>query len=237
MQFRRILPRRLPVRAASIVGLGLLVFATMLGTDGCLTYKLNGIDLEPNAGACIAQGSTAQFTAYGIYTENNHANKTLDITDSVHWSTDLPELATVSSTGLATSSTTYLGLTNVKASTEGEFKLLWKTVPLTVSNNCLSGSGAVRRLSSMHLIPENETLRSVGDTTELVAVGLYSSEPLSGNLSGAVHWTSSDPGVAKVSPEGLVTAMGAGDATITATRTNELGSMVTATETIHVGGN
>jgi len=228
----------MPSRALSMVGLGLLAFATMLGTDGCITYKLNGLDVEPNAGACIAPGSTAQFTAYGIFTESGHANETIDITDSVHWTTDLPELATVNASGLATAGTAYVGLTNVKASTQGEFKLLWKTVPLTVSTSCVSGSGAAvpRTLASMHLIGET-ALRSVGDTTELVAVGRYSSEPLSGNLSGEVRWISSDPGVAKVSPQGLVTAVSAGEATITATRTNELGTVVTATETIHVGGN
>lgn len=236
MHFRRILPRRLPSRALSMAGLGLLAFATMLGTDGCISYKLNGLDVEPNAGACIAPGSTAQFTAYGIYTESSHANETIDITDSVHWSTDLPELATVNSSGLATAGTSFVGLTNVKASTQGEFKLLWKTVPLTVSTSCVSGSGAVRRLSSMHLVGET-TLRSVGDTTELVAVGRYSSEPLSGNLSGEVKWTSSDPRVATVSPQGLVTAVGAGDATITVTRTNELGAVVTGMQQIQVGGN
>jgi trimeric autotransporter adhesin len=235
MQFSRIV-RCLPMRRASLVGLGLIVFASMLGTEGCLTYKLTSLYVEPNGGACVPPGGTAQYTAYGTYTEGGHTNETKDLTDAVTWSTDLPELATVNSTGLALAATNSIGLTDVKASAEGEFGLIWASAPLTVSESCVSGSGAVRTLSAIRILPGDETLRSVGDTSQVVAVGRYSGQPVSENLTSKVTWASSDTRVATVTAGGLVTAAGAGDATITATRTSAVGTVVTATEKIHVGG-
>lgn len=232
MRFRNILPVRTLSRRAS-VGLGLVVFISTLGINGCVSYRLTGLYVEPSAGACIPSNSTAQFTAYGIYTEGGHAAETRDVTDLVTWTTDLPELATVDSKGLATSSSD-IGLTNVKASAQGEFDLVWSSAPLTVKSTCVSSS--VRTLSSIQILPGDQMLSSMGDTSQLVAVGQYRLAPFSDDLTGQVTWKSSNPQVATVSAAGFVSATGAGETTITATRTTAKGTVVTATEKIQVAG-
>jgi trimeric autotransporter adhesin len=234
MRFRSILPSCMLSRRAS-AGLGLVVLTSMFGVTGCVSYKLTGVYVEPSAGVCIVPGSTAQFTAYGTYTEGGHTTKTQDITDEVSWSTGLSELATVNSSGLASAGTDYLGYTDVKASTQGEFGLIWSSAQLTVSDDCNTTSPAVVR-PGMRILPGDQNLESVGDTTQLVAVGHYPSSPWSRDLSQEVKWTSSNPEVATVTAEGLVTAVRAGQATMTATQTTEQGTVVTATEKIVVGG-
>jgi trimeric autotransporter adhesin len=233
MRLRSILPFRMPSRPA-LAGLGVLALVSTLGIDGCVSYKLTGIYVEPSGGACIAPGSTAQFSAYGTFTEGGHATKTEDISSQVSWASGLPELATVDSSGLATAGTTYVGYTDITASAQGEFGLVWSSAQLTVSDSCVSGT-AVRGISAIRILGD-QRLASAGDTTKLVAVGQYSSAPWSRDLSQQAKWTSSNPGVATVTPEGLVTAVGAGEATITATQTTEQGTVVTGTTKVQVGG-
>jgi len=234
MPLLKILPVRAPSRGASL-GLALVLFASLLGTNGCISYDLTGIYVEPSGGACVYPGFTAQFTAYGTYTEGGHAMVTKNITDQASWKIDLPNLATVNSSGLVTTTGAAIGLTDVIASAQGEFGTVFSSAPLTVETDCVSSSGAVRTLSSIHILPQNQTLQSVGDTSELVAVGRFAIAPFSSDLTRQVAWESSNPRVATVSASGLLTAVGAGEATITARRTLSSGAIVTATEKVQVG--
>jgi uncharacterized protein YjdB len=236
MRLRGILPFRMLSRPV-LAGLGLVVLISMFGVNGCMSYKLTGVYVEPSAGSCIVPGSTAQFTAYGTYTEGGHSTKTENITDEATWTTDLSEVATMSSStpGLAIAGTTFTGLTNVKASAQGEFGLVWSSAPLSVGTNCVSNSGTPTTLSGIRILPGDQKLGSIGDTTKVVAVGLYSRSPFSRDLSEQATWTSSNPEVAKVSPGGLVTAVGAGEATITATQKTDQGAVVIDTIKVDVG--
>jgi uncharacterized protein YjdB len=233
MRFRMVSIRRLSRPA--LAGLGLAAFVSMSGVNGCISYKLTGIHVEPSAGACIAPASTAQFTAYGTYTEGGHTAKTEVVTDQVSWTTDLPELATVSAAGLATAGDTYVGLTNVTATTQGEFGVETSSAPLTVSTSCVTSSPSVVP-SGMHILPGDQNLGLVGDTSKVVAVGQYSGAPWSRDLSQQAAWTSSNPKVATVTSDGLITAMGAGEATIIAAHTTERGTVVTSAIKVEVGG-
>ncbi len=223
----------MPSRLASL-GLSLIVCAAMLGTNGCISYKLTGIYVEPSAGACIYPGFTAQFTAYGTYTESGHATVTKNITDQASWTVDLPNLATVNSSGLVTSTGTAIGITDIIASAPGEFGTVRSSAPLTVETNCVSSSGAVRTLSSIHILPANQNLLSAGDTSQFVAVGHFAIAPFSDDLTRQVTWQSSNPQVATVDAAGVVTAVGAGEATITARQTLSDGMMVTGTQKVQV---
>jgi trimeric autotransporter adhesin len=234
MRFRSIFPVRMLSRPA-LAGLGLVVLISMFGVNGCVSYRLTGLYVEPSAGSCVPPGGTAQFTAYGTYTEGGHASKTENITDDVSWTTDLPELASVTSTGLATAANDFVGLTNVKATAQGEFGVVWDSAPLTVSTDCTTSSSATV-LSGLKILPGDQKLGMIGDTTKLVAVGHYSTSPWSRDLSEQAKWTSSNPEVATVTAGGLVTAVGAGEATITATQTTERGTVVTDTVKVEVGG-
>lgn len=232
MHFRSLLPVRLPSRRASL-GLSLIVFASTLGSVGCMDYSLTSLYVEPSAGACIYPGGTVQFTAYGTYTKGGHTAETKNITSQVSWSTDLPDLATVNSSGLVLTNSNGIGLTNVKASAAGEFGVVWGSAPVTVKTTCVSGSN--RTMSAIRILPGDQNLAGVGDTSQLVAVGRYTAAPLSSEITSRVTWASSDPQIVKVTPDGLLTAVGTGEATITASQTNELGQVVMSTEKIHVG--
>ena len=77
-------------------------------------------------------------------------------------------------------------------------------------------------VASVALSPANATLESFGATEQLAATPMdQAGKPLSGR---AVAWSSSNESVASVSPAGLVTAVGNGAATITATSEAASGS-------------
>lgn len=217
------------------VGLGLVVFASTLGVDGCLSYKLTGMYVEPSAGACVSPGATAQYSAYGTYTEGGHETKTEDLSDQVTWSSDIPWLvASISSSGLVTAPDNGdTGTTNIKASAPGEFGTVWASATFTVPCASTTSPTVITR---MRILPGDQNLASVGDTSKVVAVGEYSRAPWSSDFSQKATWTSSNPKVATVAAGGLVTAAAPGEATITATHTTDTGTMTTATIKVTVGG-
>jgi trimeric autotransporter adhesin len=215
-----------------LLGAGLVLATSLFGGTGCgLSYSLTGIYLEPTSGStCIPQGGTAKFTAYGTYTEGNHSMRIEDISDQVQWSVPLPELASVNASGLATASDNFIGTTPVVATTRGEFGVLTSSSSLQVSNSCVST--AIAKHFSLHIVPENQSL-NVGQTLQPLAVGTYGLNGATTNLSRQVAWQSSDTKVATVDSKGLITAVGPGDATITAQTRGADGELATATETVH----
>lgn len=233
MRTCKILPFCRPTRYTTL-GLSLVVFASTLGTNGCLSRKLTGLYVEPSGGACLYPGFSAQFHAYGLYTEGGHATVTKDITTLATWSVDLPDLATVSSSGLVTTTGSAIGLTNVTATAQGEFGIVRGSAPITVKTTC--ATGAIRTPNALRVLPGDQNLVSPGDTSQLVAVAHYAGAPYSDNVTAKVTWQSSNPQVATVNAAGLVTAVGEGDTVITATRALGNGEVITSTEKIHVGG-
>src|SRR5579859_725369 len=235
MHFRSLLPVHFPSRRVSL-GLSVIALASMLGSSGCMDYSLTGVFIEPSAGACLYPdpSGSAQFHAYGTYTKGGHSTEVKDITTKVTWSVDLPGMAIVSSSGLVTPTGNEVGQTNVYARTEGEFGLIQSSALVKVITTCVSSTGAIRTLSGLHVLPGDQSLLT-GDTSQLMAIGHFSIAPFSDDLTGHVVWTSSNPQVAKVSGAGFVTAMGEGDAVITATKTTANGQVVTSSEKIHVG--
>jgi len=222
-----------------VLGVGLLFLVTLFGGTGCgsvgLTYSLTGLSILPKANStCVSPGATAQFKAYGSYTEGGHTTKIEDISNQVSWSASLPELATLTSSGLATAATDYIGLTPIVATTQGEFGNLTASSSLEVSDSCVSsGSSVVPAVSTLHLVPASHNL-AVGDTLEPLAVSAAGTTALTPVLSRSVTWTSNSPGVASVDANGMIRGVGPGDATITASRTLAPGEAVSATETVHV---
>jgi hypothetical protein len=229
MRFSKFVPACLPPRVACF-GLGLIVFASTLGTEGCLSYKLTGLYVEP-AGACIypSPSFTAQFHAYGTYTEGGHAMVTKDITNIATWSDDLPGLATMSQTGLATATGSGVGFTNVTAAAQGEFGLVHGSGVLNVKTDCVSATGAVRTLA---LVPRRQSL-VIGDSLQPMAVATSLRTMETSDVTGQVTWESSNPSVATVRG-GVISAVGAGDAVITATQTLSDGTAVRTIENIEV---
>jgi len=151
--------------------------------------------------ASVEVGQTAQFTA----TVRDKNGNTL--TDrAVTWASSSNSVATVSSSGLATGVAE--GTATITATSEG--KVGSATVTVTP-----------QPVASVEVSPTTLDL-TVGQTGQLTATPKNASgEALTGRT---VSWDSSDDGVATVDSNGLVTAVAAGSATVTATSEGQTGS-------------
>jgi len=158
----------------------------------------------------LSAGQTTQATA-----TLRDAKGTILTGRTVVWSSASPEVATVSASGVVTAVSP--GSASVIATSEGQTGAATVTVaapaPAPVATVTLTG----------------QTSLLVGQATQITAV----LKDAAGNvLSGrTIGWTSSNLGVLTVSPTGLVTALGAGNATVTASsegRSGSIGLTVTA---------
>ena len=154
---------------------------------------VGSLSLSP-ASASIPAGTTQQFSALVKDAQGNVLSGRV-----VSWLSGAPAVATIDQTGLATAVGN--GSAIIIASSEGQQATVTLTVtPVTVT--------------SVQVTPANNTLQ-VGQTQQLAAVvSDGNGTPLPGKVP---TWTSSATTVATVSNSGLVTAVGAGSATITAT--------------------
>ncbi len=83
-----------------IIGLAVCVLISLLipscGADNVLT----AITVSPQGSVLIGPGVQVQYMAVGTYI---HPPATKDVTDIVNWSSNAPQIVTISNTGLATS--------------------------------------------------------------------------------------------------------------------------------------
>lgn len=82
---------------------GSLVLGLALSLMGCSSPSLVSISISPTTEFFGGPGLSAQFTAIGTYDEGTHPRTTRDITSMVTWKSNAPIVATISSSGLATS--------------------------------------------------------------------------------------------------------------------------------------
>lgn len=153
--------------------------------------------------ASIALGTTQQFKAIATYTDGS----TLDVTNSVVWSSSASGVAVVSnaagSQGLATSKG--LGTAAIKA-----------------ASGAVSGSANLTvtqaRLTQIVITPALPTI-AVGLTQQFAATGMFT-DGSTQDLTATAQWSSSDITLATVSnaagSQGLATGAGVGTATISA---------------------
>src|ERR1700758_1632709 len=81
---------------------GVLCLLSLPVLNGCMSRSLTGLTIQPSTGnTTVIPGVSAQFKAIGTYTESGHATVTQDITTQVTWSTVIPAVATIDSSGLA----------------------------------------------------------------------------------------------------------------------------------------
>jgi len=189
---------------ATAVGLGTAtVSATSGGVTGVTTLTVTdatlvSIAVTP-ADPSIADGTSQQFTATGVYTDAS----TQDLTEQVTWSSFNEAVATVSnaddSKGLATAAGA--GTTTVSAISGGVTGDTTLTVTAT--------------LVSIEVTPTAPSIAN-GLTQQFTATGLYS-DASTQDLTAEATWDSSDDAVATVSNTGLATAASVGSATVSAT--------------------
>jgi uncharacterized protein YjdB len=178
--------------------------ATVTATSGSVSGSdlvtvsaatLVSIAISP-ANPSLANGNTQQLTASGTYNDGS----TQDITGKVLWSGAVSGILDLTSAGLVTARGP--GTARVTA-TSGSIS----------NSSTITVSGAALVLLSV--TPVNPTLFK-GKTQQLTATGTYG-DGSKQDLTNKVSWSGAVPGVADLSGTGLVTAQGAGTATVTAT--------------------
>ncbi len=160
------------------------------------SIALNTSDSNPPA------GSTAQLTATATYTDGT----TGDVTSSATYSSSNASVATVDSSGQITAISQ--GSAVITATYEGQTA----TVNITV---------APPALISITINPNNVQLAN-GTYQQLQALGSFTDGSMS-DLTSTVTWATS-PSVATIAASGLLTAVGTGTATITATQSGVSGT-------------
>jgi hypothetical protein len=156
---------------------------------------LTGVIVTP-ANPSITLGLTAQFTAMAVYSDSSTQN----VTNSANWTSSNNSIATVSSTGLA--STLAQGATTIGASFGGQSG----STTLTVGPPALV---------SIAVTPNPATV-SAGSSVHFTATGTYTNQSTA-NISSLATWTSTNNSVSTVNGTGLAQTTNAGTATITAT--------------------
>jgi hypothetical protein len=219
-----------------LLGVGLVTATALFGGTGCgLSYSLTGLYVEPSTGlTCVVDGVSAQYHAYGTYTEGNHTARTEDITGQVTWSATIPAVASINSSGLATGVGD--GTTAILASTQGEFGLLSNASSIQVDPAGCGTTTSIRKDFSLSIIPGNQNFASAGQSAQPLAIATYNGGERTADLSRQVTWVSNNARVATVDTAGVITATGPGDAVITAQTKAPDGEVVSATQTIHVEG-
>ena len=177
------------------------------------SLTLQSIQVSPS-GPSILIGQKQQFTATGHYRDGS----TKDITDSVLWTSSNTSIASISSSGLATSDATgSASITAMLSGVEGHGSL-------TVI------SAAPAPLVSIVISPAATSILP-GDTAQFTAVGTFS-DGTQHDITSSVSWTSGNVAVASMiaGSAGLVKGLTPGVSTISAS-SGKISSTATLTVT------
>lgn len=159
---------------------------------------LTSLEVTPN-NLSIANGTTQQFVAMGLYSDGSTQNLSTQVT----WETSDETIAMVSADGVATSYS------------EGDVTITALFSGISV-NVMMSVTEAI--LTSIEVTPKNLSIKK-GINQQFIATGLFS-DGTTQNLTTQVVWSTSDQAVAIVSnaagTEGIVSGTGGGSCLITA---------------------
>ena len=205
--------------------------AMALPLAGCTNPLAVSISVSP-ATQSISTGQSAQFTATGIFGHgSNHPSSSQDLTDSATWTSSVPAVATISSTGVATGLTP--GTTTITASINGYTGVVSASAALTVEGS--GGTSPGSAVVSIAIIPGAQSVAVPTQTAQFLAIGTTSTGQTV-NLTNAVAWSTSSQQIATIGgTTGLATAVGQGSTTVTALYVSG-GSTLTATATFSVLG-
>jgi hypothetical protein len=174
------------------------------------TSGLTSISIVPSSQPITVIGQTAKFIAIGNYTGVSPA--TQDLTTQVTWSSSVPGIATVSSSGIAIAiGAGTATITATGKSSSGAAVIGTATLSVTASG----GTG----LTSISIIPNSQTVSSQGETSQYIAIGTFNGvTPATQDITNSpyLNWVSSDVTVATVNASGLAVENGAGTTAITA---------------------
>ena len=205
----------------------ILIAGLVLTFTGCSNTQVGTIQISPSTQS-LAVNQTVQFSATGVVGHGSHPTSSQDVTSLVSWSSSTADVATVSSSGLATAVSA--GTATITASMAGSASA---TATITVTAG--GGGGGSSTPASLTIIPGAQSVAMPGQTSQFIAIGTASTGATE-NLTNTVSWTSSSVQVATISAGGLATATGQGTTTITAILTNPNNSVISGTASLTVLG-
>ncbi|MCG9790564.1 Ig-like domain-containing protein [Vibrio mediterranei] len=166
------------------------------GTVTVTEAVLSTIQVTPSPVA-VAKGQQQVMLATASYSDGSSSN----VTQNVTWTPADSNLATVDPNGVLTG--VNVGSTTIVASLDG------------VESNVLDVSVTNAVLTSINVTPNSIISIAKGQTEPLIAMGTYSDSSTL-NVTNSVTWSSTDTGVATVSPSGTLSAVASGNSTVTA---------------------
>jgi hypothetical protein len=198
---------------------------------GCgQSAQLSSITVTPSTATIPNVGGTAQFQATGNFVNGKNGNQhNENMTNQVTWTSSTPTVATINSSGLAAA--VGVGTTTITAT--GGNGGLASTATLTVANGANGNT-----LQSIDVIPVTQAVNQPGETAQYIAIGNYSGNPPTQDLTDQVTWSSSDVRIATINSSGLATGVGdcgGGQTTITALAPANSGTAVTGIATFSTG--
>ena len=176
-----------------------------LALAGCAKGpQVMSIAITPATGVQVITGTgqTAQYTAIATFKQSTHPAYTQNVTDQVTWGSTADSVATINAAGLAT--TTGSGITTITATYGGAIGTSDLTVTVPTG-----GGGVGTSLTGITIYPGPgaQTVYAPGDTAQFVAVGTYSSSPVTRYITNSVSWQSAAVDIATINSSGLATAV------------------------------
>jgi len=191
------------------------ITATLGGTSGSMLLTVTPasvvtITVSP-ATAAIPLGMNQAFTAVGTFTDGS----TQDVTNSAHWSSSAPSVATVSNTS---------GSSGMAASTGSGSTVIRARSGTVTGSGKLTVTNAI--LAAIEVNPQSPSI-PIGGSQQFTATGLYT-DGSTANITTSVTWGSSSAAVATIGNTpgslGLATSASAGTTIISATSGTVAGS-------------
>jgi len=158
------------------------------------TPTLVSIQLSPQS-PTIPLGATQQFTATGVYTDGS----TQDLTSSATWSVSASVVAAINSGGLAAG--LFQGVATIQVNSGS----------VNATTNLNVGSAG---LVSITVNPVSAAI-ALGTSQQYQATGTFS-DGSTQNVTGLVVWSSATTTVATINTAGLVSSIGQGSTTVSA---------------------
>ena len=212
--------------------------ATFVVTGGgSVNGDVTSLNIIPGSQSLSASGQTGQFLALAGAGSNGLSQNVTGSTQLL-WSSSIPSIATISATGLAQGvSAGTTTITALYTNTDGTVVSATSTLTVTLTP-------APSPLLSLTIIPSAITVGNLQDTGQFLAIGTFSTEPTTRDLTNTVQWLSSAPNSFPVttnnsgsqgkSNAGVASAFGTGSATIIAEATDTTtGTVQTAIATFN----
>ncbi|MFJ5955605.1 Ig-like domain-containing protein [Paenarthrobacter sp. NPDC092416] len=202
---RRLLRTWVVAIVAAIALTAAFVVARVLLSEGPATLQSIAVTSPAQS---LHPGTTVELSAVGTYSDGAR----LVLRERVVWASDNQAVAVVTPEGMVTAAGTgAAGLTATLDGVSGRFDL----------SVTIQGSATLTALK----INPSEAAMDPGGKLQLIAEGTYSDGSL-GKLNVTALWASSNPGIAAVDGDGMVTATKAGTATISAAESGLQGTSV-----------